>query len=38
MIKGVSPGGHLLINTKTGKEMKSNEALEVSDVKHLVFL
>ncbi len=38
MIKGVSPSGHLLINTKTGEEIKANEALEVSDVKHLVFL
>jgi len=38
MIKGVSPSGHLLINTKTGAEIRSNEALEVSDVKHLVFL
>jgi BirA family biotin operon repressor/biotin-[acetyl-CoA-carboxylase] ligase len=38
MIKGVSASGHLLINTKTGAEIQSNEALEVSDVKHLVFL
>ena len=38
MIKGVSAAGHLLINTKTGAEIQSNQALEVSDVKHLVFL
>jgi BirA family biotin operon repressor/biotin-[acetyl-CoA-carboxylase] ligase len=37
-ITGVNEQGNLLINTKTGAEIKSNEVKVVSDVKHLVFL
>ena len=37
MIKGVSATGQLLVDTDTGV-LNSNESLELSDVKHLVFL
>lgn len=36
-IKGVSASGHLLVDTDD-KGLNSDEALEISDVKHLVFL
>jgi BirA family biotin operon repressor/biotin-[acetyl-CoA-carboxylase] ligase len=37
-IKEVSAQGHLLIDTKNGTEAISNDIMEVSDVKHLIFL
>jgi len=38
VIKGVLSNGHLLIDVKKDNEMTGNNVMEVSDVKHLVFL